>query len=108
VRGQLPSSQILDAAHREGDIAAGLPELVDYSAFESGDVRFCWLHDAAQVEGDGAQFFYLNLRRAGDDWEVTDVDPYDSPEDAMQAAGREWLIASGGPELPIEPVDDFA
>ena len=86
---------------------AGLPDEVAYSAFESGDRRFAWLHDPATVETEGAQFFVLDLRQSSDGWEVADVDGYDSPEDAMQAAGRAWLEANGGPEVPTEPVVDW-
>ena len=107
VHGTLASAPILAAARREGDAAAGLPVEVEYSAFESGGRRFAWLHDAATVETEGAQFFVLDLRQSGDDWEVVDVDGYDSPEDAMQAAGLAWLKANGGPEVPTEPVVDW-
>ena len=87
--------------------ASGLPDQVDYSAFESGDRRFAWLHNPANVDGEGVQFFVLDLSRSGDGWEVADVDSYASPEDALQAAGRAWLEANGGPEVPIEPVADW-
>jgi hypothetical protein len=107
VHGALPSSLIVAAARREGDTAAGLPDEVEYSAFETGDRRFAWLHNPAEVEGEGAQFFFLDLRRSGDDWEILDADGHDSPEDALQAAGREWVKASGGPDLPTEPVADW-
>lgn len=107
VRGTLSGQLIVDAARREGDEAAGLPDEVEYAAYESGDRRFAWLHNPATVEGEGAQFFFLDLRRAGDGWEFVDIDPYDSPEDALAAAGRAWLTANGGPEVPTEPVADW-
>jgi hypothetical protein len=107
VRGSLPASLIVDAARGEGDQAAGLPEVVEYSAYELGDRRFAWLHDPAAIEGKGAQFLMLNLRRLGDGWEFVDIDAYDSPEDALQAAGREWLAAQGRPEPPAEIVPDW-
>ena len=107
VRGTLAGSLIVEAARGEGDEAAGLPEEVAYSAFESGDRRFAWLHNPARIEGEGAQFFCLDLRRSGDGWEIADIDPYDSPEDALQAAGRAWLKANGGPDVPTEPVADW-
>jgi hypothetical protein len=80
---------------------------VPYSAFELGDRRFAWIGTPATVEGEGAQFFVLDMQGSGDDWEIVDIDPYDSPEDALQAAGRAWLTASGGPEVPSEPVADW-
>ena len=95
------------AAREEGDEATGLPEEIEYAAYELGDQRFAWLHNPATVAGEGAQFFFLNLRRAGDGWEFVDIDPHDSPEDAMQAAGREWLIHSGGQDVPTGPVADW-
>jgi hypothetical protein len=107
VRGTIPGERILAAARGEGDQASGLPAMVEYSAYELGERRFAWLHDPATVEGEGAQFFMLNLRRAGDDWEFVDIDPFDSPEDALQAAGREWLAAQGRPEPPTENVADW-
>ena len=107
VHGTLPGSVIADAARREGDEVAGLPEEVDYSAYDVGDRRFCWLHNAATVEGEGAQFFVLEMQGSGEEWEIVDIDPYDSPEDALQAAARAWLIANGGPEVPSEPVADW-
>ena len=107
VHGRLASSLIVEAARREGDAAVGLPAQVDYSAFEAGDRRFAWLHNPATLEGEGAQFFVVALRRTAEDWEIVDVDPYDSPEDALQAAGREWLKETGGPDVPTEPVADW-
>jgi hypothetical protein len=107
VHGTVPSSAILDALRREGSAAAGLPDEVDYSAFELADRRFAWLHSPATVEGEGAQFFFLEMRGSGDEWDIGDIDPHDSPEDALQAAGRAWLMASGGPEVPSEPVADW-
>jgi hypothetical protein len=107
VRGTLPGSLVVEAARREGDEAAGLPDDVGYAAYESGDRRFAWLHNPARVEGEGAQFYCLDLRRSGEGWEISDIDRYDSPEDALQAAGRAWLKASGGPDVPTEPVEDF-
>jgi hypothetical protein len=107
VQGTLPGALILDAARNEGDEAAGLPDEVEYSAYESGDRRFAWLHNPATIEGEGLQFFFLDLRRSGDGWEFVDIDPYDSPEDALQAAGRAWLVANGGPDVPSEPVADW-
>ena len=100
VHGQIASALI-------GEAAAGLPDEVDYSAFEADDRRFAWLHNPASLETDGPQFLVLELRPSGDDWEVLDVDAYDSPEDAMQAAGRAWLKETGGPEVPTEPVADW-
>ena len=88
--------------------AGGLPDRVEYSAYESGNRRFAWLHDPATIEGEGAQFLFIDLRRSGDAWQVTDSSAYDSPEDALQAAGRAWLIANGGPDVPMEPISDFS
>jgi hypothetical protein len=107
VRGTLPGALIADAARREGEEAAGLPEQVQYHAYELGDRRFAWLGSPATIEGEGPQFFFIDLRRSGHDWEFVDIDPYDSPEDALQAAGRAWLKANGGPEVPSEPVADW-
>jgi hypothetical protein len=107
VHGTLTGELILESARGEGDVAAGLPDEVEYSAFESGDRRFAWLHNPATIDGEGAQFFVLDLRQSGDDWKVVDVDRCDSPEDALQAAGRAWLKANGGPEVPTEPVGDW-
>ena len=108
VHGTLPSSLIVEAARREGDESAGLPDEIEYAAFAAGDRRFAWLHNPARVEGEGAQFFFLDLKPSGDGWEVVDIDAFDSPEDAFQAAGSAWLKATGGPDAPIEPVPDFA
>ena len=107
VRGTLPGALIAAAARAEGDETAGLPDEVVYHAYESGDLRYAWVGTPARVEGEGAQFFFLSLRRAGEGWEIADADPYDSPEDALAAAGREWLKATGGPEVPTEPVADW-
>src|SRR5688572_5384098 len=107
VRGTIRGAEVIAAARGEGDETAGLPEEVEYHAFELGDQRFAWLGTPATVEGEGPQFFFLNLRRAGDGWEFVDIDPHDSPEDALQAAGREWLAAQGGPDVPMEPVADW-
>jgi hypothetical protein len=107
VQGTLPATLIFDAAREEGSAASGLPDEVEYHAYEAGDRRFAWLHSPATIEGEGAQFFFLDLHGSGDDWELVDVDPYDSPEDALQAAGRAWLVANGGPEVPSEPVTDW-
>ena len=108
VHGRIAAAQVLDAARREGDEAIGLPEEVNYSGYESGDRLFAWLHNPATIEGKGAQFFYLDLRRSSDSWEFVDIDPFDSPEDAFAAAGRAWLKANGGPDVSTEPVPDFA
>ena len=107
VHATLPAAPILEAVRHEGDAAAGLPDAVAYSAYELGDRRFAWLHSPATVEGEGTQFFVVELRQSGEDWDVLDVDGHDSPEDALQAAARAWLIASGGPDVPSEPVADW-
>lgn len=107
VRASLRGSMIVDAARGEGTAIANLPDTVAYSAFELGDRRFAWLGTPATVEGEGPQFFVLDMRGSGEDWEIVDIDPHDSPEDALQAAGRAWLMANGGPEVPSEPVTDW-
>lgn len=107
VHGSLPGSLVVEAARGEGDQAAQLPDRVEYHAYETADRRFAWLGTPASIEGEGTQFFFLDMRRSGDDWEIVDIDPYDSPEDALQAAGRAWLVANGGPEVPSEPVADW-
>lgn len=107
VHGTLSGELLTAAARGEGDEAVGLPDEVAYSAYELGDRRFAWLHSAATVEGEGAQFFVVELRQSTEGWDLLDVDAYDSPEDALQAAGRAWLSASGGPEVPSEPVADW-
>jgi hypothetical protein len=109
VSGSLPGALIAEAARREGDEAAELPDEVAYHAYEAGDQRFAWVGTPVSVEGEGFQFFFVHLRRAGDGgaWEFVDIDPHDSPEDAMMAAGREWLMATGGPDVPTEPVADW-
>lgn len=107
MHGTLYGSLITEAARREGDEVTGLPDKVEYSAFESGDRRFAWLRNPATVAREGAQFFVLHLRASGLDWDVLDIDSYDSPEDALQAAGRAWLKENGGPEVPTEPVADW-
>ena len=107
VQGTLPGSLGAEAARREGDEALELAETVEYHAYELGDRRFAWLGSPAVIEGTGPQFFFLDLRRSGDSWELVDIDPHDSPEDALQAAGRDWLVANGGPEVPSEPVTDW-
>ena len=110
VDGVIAAAAIIAAAAREGDRASGLPEQVEYRAYESDDRRFAWLHAVPKVEGEGIQFFALTLDRdasAEGGWAVSDVDGYDSPEDARIASAREWVSAQGGPELPTEPVADF-
>jgi hypothetical protein len=107
VHGTLPSSLIVAVAGGESNAPAGLPDEVEYSAYESADRRFAWLHNPATIEGEGAQFFFLGLRRSGEGWEILDADTHDSPEDALMAAGRAWLVAQGQPEPPTGPVPDF-
>jgi hypothetical protein len=107
VHGSLSGSLVAEAARGEGDEAAGLPDEVEYHAYESADRRFAWLGSPANIEGEGAQFFFVEMRGSGNDWEILEIDHYDSPEDALQAAGRAWLTANGGPEVPSEPVADW-
>jgi hypothetical protein len=107
VHGTLSSSLITRPGRGEGGEEAGLTGQVEYSAFESGDRRFAWVHSPVTIAGEGGQFFFLELSRSGDEWDVLDVDAYDSPEDALQAAGRAWLKENGGPEVPSEPVADW-
>jgi hypothetical protein len=110
VEGTLRASAIVAGAAAEGERASGLPDAVEYLAYEAGDLRFAWLHAVPTVEDEGPQFFALTLQRdAGADggWSIADIDDYDSPEDAKIAAGRMWVKETQGRDLPTEPIADW-